>query len=559
MKCGWHEHSRQFVLVPQSADDKEKIEVLRKRGLARPDMIRGCTWVSEACWADLYEWGWSDDSLRHLFRRYTEDLPGGGWGRPIGHGLEDLPFYRNPDYLKPYQKEAIMRARDAYLAKRKGYGIYLPMGSGKGLVLLALLKILQAADGFHGMLVVCPKRVIAEWYAEWQKHLGGMPGAHEFLAVNYESLRTSKGLDVVRQFAGNRRILGVFDEAQALGSATSQVTEGAVTVANLCRFVVPMTGTPVRNRPKSFLPIYRLSTGAVITEQQFDRKFPERLYPDGRRAYKNLKQFAPVFRSIGYRRAEEELGLDLPPPTVRLVTVPLSPSQRSQYTQMAQEFYATLKGMDDQEFRVVAKSGLAQVTRLLQLSSHPGLMGDSVNDGYIERMRVVDEILAEAGGEKAVVWSRHPDVLTRIGFRHPDRLPVVLHGQTGKSAAWVDAEKVRFNTDPTCTLGCFSVTAFGQGLNLQENCRLAIYWDLTWAYEKHAQSMKRLDRLGQTRQVHIVVLLGRDTIDPYIWQLLTSKRQDEEIMTGVPSGRALTEEMTRDGLMAALKKGLKIR
>jgi|GEM_PF-5449123 len=557
MKASWHEHSRQFVIIPQGREDEEKVEKLKRRGLARYDAVRRVYWVGEVCWADLYEWGWEDYNLHALFKRYTQDKPGGAWGAPIG--CAGLPFFTNPDYLKPYQKDAIERARFAYLTKRRGYGIYLPMGTGKTALALALFRILQRADNFHGMLVVCPKRVIGEWYAEWGKHLGGMPGAHEFLAINYESLRTAKGLDAVRQFVGRRKVLLVADEAHSAGNGESRLTQGLIAVAGLCAFVVPMTGTPVRNRPTSFLPIYRISTGAVITEQQFARKFPERLYPDGRRLYKNLEQFAPIFRSIGYRKSEEELGLDLPPPTVRLVTVPLSPQQRSQYTQMAQEFYATLTSMKDEEFRVTARSGLAQVTRLLQISSHPGLLGDSVNDGYVERMKVVDEILTEAGNEKAVVWSRHPDILERVAFRHPDRMPVVLHGKTVKSDRWVDAEKTRFNTDPACTLGCFSVSAFGQGLNLQEACRLAIYWDLTWAYEKHSQSMKRLDRLGQTRRVHIVVLLGQDTIDPYIWRLLTSKRQDEEIMTGVPSGRALTEEMTREGLMEALRKGLKIR
>ncbi len=557
MKAAWHERTRQFVLIPQGAEDQEKIENLRRRGLARPDPVRRVTFVQEVAWAEMHEWGWADDNLRHLFRRYTEEPRPVPWGPRLG--CDDQPWFRNPDMLKPYQKECVSRAVDACLFKKRGYGVFLGMGTGKSLIALATFKILQGLGKVEAMLVVCPKRVISEWYAEWQKHLGGMPGAAEFLAINYERLRTTKGLDEIRSFIGNRKVMLVPDEAHNIANATSQQAEGVSAVADLCRFVLPMTGTPVRNRPLSFLPIYHLTTGAVLTEQQFSRKFPERLYPNGTKRYKNLEEFAPIFNAIGYRKAEAELGLDLPPPRVRLVTVPLATSQRTKYTQMAQEFYATLQGMDDREFTVRAKSGLSQITRLLQLSSHPGLLGDSLNDAYLTRMQVVREILEEAGDEKVVIWSRHPEILSSIGFSHPDRNPVVLHGQTGKSDRWVNDEKDRFNNDPSCTLGCFSVSAFGQGLNLQENCRLAIYYDLTWAYERHAQSMKRLHRIGQTRRVEIVVLLGQDTIDEYVWNLLTSKRQDEEIMTGVPSSSGITESMTRDGLMAALKKGLKMR
>jgi len=93
--------------------------------------------------------------------------------------------------------------------------------------------------------------------------------------------------------------------------------------------------------------------------------------------------------------------------------------------------------------------------------------------------------------------------------------------------------------------------AGGEGRNLQF-CNTVINFDLPWNPLKIEQRIGRVHRLGQTREVHIVNLWAKDTIEEYVIDLLDKKINMFQLVVGeldLVLGRAEEERTFEEVLM----------
>src|SRR5690606_21946720 len=83
----------------------------------------------------------------------------------------------------------------------------------------------------------------------------------------------------------------------------------------------------------------------------------------------------------------------------------------------------------------------------------------------------------------------------------------------------------------------------GEGLNLQERCRLVVLLEWPWTPQRLEQRIGRVDRIGQRRTVHAVHLTGRATFeDQVVARLLwraNRARADLEYDTSPAAGSAI--------------------
>jgi SNF2 family DNA or RNA helicase len=79
----------------------------------------------------------------------------------------------------------------------------------------------------------------------------------------------------------------------------------------------------------------------------------------------------------------------------------------------------------------------------------------------------------------------------------------------------------KFNSGALATL--IATDAGAEGLNLQERCHTVINLDLNWNPLKIEQRIGRVHRLGQTREVRVINMALKDTIDDYVVRLLYEK------------------------------------
>lgn len=113
-------------------------------------------------------------------------------------------------------------------------------------------------------------------------------------------------------------------------------------------------------------------------------------------------------------------------------------------------------------------------------------------------------------GEAAIVFTEYRDTLLHVQRSVRQSLSMecgVLHGALGREA--------RREVLSGFTAGRIAVLlatdAAGEGLNLHRSCRLVINLELPWNPVRLEQRLGRVDRIGQTRRVHGIHLIARDT------------------------------------------------
>ena len=123
------------------------------------------------------------------------------------------------------------------------------------------------------------------------------------------------------------------------------------------------------------------------------------------------------------------------------------------------------------------------------------------------KVRALARFLTRAG-ESAIVFTEYRDTLEGLLASLPDRRPMQLHGaMTIPEREQVLAE---FRSGGGLVL---ATDAASEGLNLQHHCRLVVHFELPWNPMRLQQRVGRVDRLGQTRRVHEVLLVARDTAE----------------------------------------------
>lgn len=139
-------------------------------------------------------------------------------------------------------------------------------------------------------------------------------------------------------------------------------------------------------------------------------------------------------------------------------------------------------------------------------------------DTKLTRLRT----LLRRAGEPAVVFTEYRDSLLAVaGVLVMDRPLAVLHGGLPPAAqrrALRDFLEGRADT-------LLATDVASQGLNLQHRARWVICLDLPWTPMRLEQRMGRVDRLGQTRAVHVTLLGTRHAADAAL-RARVAQRQD---------------------------------
>jgi hypothetical protein len=122
------------------------------------------------------------------------------------------------------------------------------------------------------------------------------------------------------------------------------------------------------------------------------------------------------------------------------------------------------------------------------------------------KIRVLARFLARAG-EPAIVFTEYRDTLARLAAHLP-KARLRLHG--GMLPREREDVQAAFATDGGTLL---ATDAASEGLNLHHRCRLVVHYELPWNPMRLEQRAGRVDRLGQQRRVHEVMLVARHTAE----------------------------------------------
>jgi superfamily II DNA or RNA helicase len=128
--------------------------------------------------------------------------------------------------------------------------------------------------------------------------------------------------------------------------------------------------------------------------------------------------------------------------------------------------------------------------------------------GQENKIRAIRRLLLRTR-EPAIVFTEYRDTLEMLAAALPEFPCVVLHGAL--SAGERRDVLQRFSSGTARVL--LATDAAGEGLNLHHRCRLVINLELPWSPLRLEQRVGRVDRIGQSKRVHQVLLVARGTAE----------------------------------------------
>jgi superfamily II DNA or RNA helicase len=153
-------------------------------------------------------------------------------------------------------------------------------------------------------------------------------------------------------------------------------------------------------------------------------------------------------------------------------------------------------------------------------------------------------------GEPAIVFTEYRDTLARLAaaLEASGQRALVLHGGQGPAER---AEVQRaFNAGERLLV---ATDAASEGLNLHERCRLVVHYELPWTPARLEQRTGRVDRIGQRRRVHEILLVARDTAERLVLAPLAARAA--RARRALAGDAPLLDRLTESHVAAAVLEG----
>jgi SNF2 family DNA or RNA helicase len=424
--------------------------------------------------------------------------------------------------LRDYQDQAA-----DFLFERDRAMVLAPVGAGKTAITLTAMADLTAQGFVQRWLVVAPKRVCTDvWPVElpkWAPALTmalavGSPAQRaaalasdaDAVVINYDNL------DKLTDLSGFDGI--VFDELTRLKNPSGKRFKALEKLLEPVKVRWGLTGSFTSNGLEDVFGQCKIidqsllgrAKGAFL-QQYFvciNRDFGQWTPAAGA-----LEQVMARIRLATFVLEPGEYADKLPP--CHTVELRCALDDRAPYEKMKKD-YVVRFGSD----QVVAQNAASVTTKLQQMASGFVYNRDAGTPSIwfsSHKFDRLEELLAENQRANTIVAYSYQEELAELKRRFP-------HAQT------MDDENVieRWNRGEVELLLVHPKSA-GHGLNLQHGGCHMVFLSLPWSLELYEQTVGRLHRSGQTRDVWVYVMLTDKTIDERIWAALHDKRAVSDI------------------------------
>ena len=340
-----------------------------------------------------------------------------------------------------------------------------------------------------------------------------------FIITNIETFRDKTIKDKLKKLVDKKVIeMIVFDECHKCKQPQAQQTKGLMSVAKNVKYFYGLTGTVLSNSPlDAFVPLK-----LVEKENANFTNFKSRYCVYGGWGnyqivgYRHLDELQAKLNMISLRRTKEDV-LDLPPKTYTVNYVELNTKQRKIYNDVMKSI---LEHIDEVS---VSPSPLSQLIRLRQATADTSILSSTIQESA--KFERLDEILEEqiSNNEKVVVFSNWTTVTDRLVQRYAKYNPAVITGEIKDR----QTQKDKFMTDDSCKVLIGTISAMGTGLTLTV-ATTAVFVDEPYTWANYEQASDRIYRIGQKKNVTIISLLAKDTIDERVHKIMLKKKHISE-------------------------------
>lgn len=508
----------------------------------------------------------------------------------------------------PHQIEG---AKKLAIAKRGILGD--KRGLGKSLTSLAWADLVDAKR----ILAIIPNDVMGNFQREvkmWAPHrsvhiIGGMPKAHRNLVlelvreteqvmviVNYEAWR--KDFALLDRLIECQFDTVIADEAHIMKEPSTVAARGVKTIAfadNKCyvcgsnnfhartswpyvqecqdckavsekhgdmrsvKNILPMTGTPILNKPQDFFMLLHLVNDEQFHDQRaYLNGYCEQDYATGKWKFMDggVERLTSKLSSIYVARDRYQAGIKIPKQTKQIYELELDPQlypeQYAAYRTLQEKSTLIVNDMlseseDDNRVASPILYMIALITRERQMMTWPaGIVFKHPKTGVILQKcdveesvkidRVIDRNneglipqLVNDEGERVVLFSQFKQPLIELERRlRAAGIRVVRYdGDTSRALAQqiqIDFDRKTAPVIPKWEVVLCHYKKGGVGLNLTAATQTIIL-DEEWNPGKEDQAEGRTDRMGQTEETTVHVLRVKDSIDDWMASLIAEKKK----------------------------------
>ncbi len=409
------------------------------------------------------------------------------------------------------------------------------MGLGKTVQVLTFLLSQKEHGESNPTLIVAPTSLVYNWAAEIEKFTPSLSYqiVHGSKIERTASLKSEDKVDIfITSYATLRRDLDLYeafifnsvilDEAQHIKNASSKAAQSAKSLVAKHRFA--LTGTPMENHLGEFWSIFDfVLPGHLGSKYSFTNTFEKPIVKE--QDQERGEALRAMIKPFLLRRLKLDVLPELPEKIESQVVIEMTEEQKKVYAATV----ARIRGEIEDQIKTqgVAKSQLqilAALTRLRQICSHPSVYLEDY-EGSSGKFEAIRELLEELrdGGHRPLIFSQFTSVLGLIK-NLVEEMGLKYHYLDGSTPAKDRGKMVDSFNEGSGDLFLISLKAGGSGLNLT-GADTVIHFDPWWNPAVEDQASDRAYRIGQTKNVHVMRLVTRGTIEEKIVKLQDKKRE----------------------------------
>lgn len=438
------------------------------------------------------------------------------------------------------------RSAESGLSMQKGFGIFDDMGLGKTVQGLAVIKFHKE---YTPTLYVSKSAILFQWMKQIVRWLGPdylpqiISTSRDFIFPGLKSYIIS--YDLLKRFPKEKiQALGirlvVLDECQQIKNVDSSRTqEVRKLVGDPTVKVLPLSGTPWKNRGSEFFPVLNIMDPIKFySNQQFLENHVEFYYEGNKKkqgGIRNIPKFREYTSSLLIRREYEEVMDEFPDVNRMKLNVQLDDLEQSTYDESVSDFVKwynqfVIDGTEDSLNGMEILAKLARMRHITGLAKIPATLG------------FVEEFIEETNKNKLVIFVHHKDVghimhSAMINTSKESNADFCELAQellkTGVkvfkyTSELSDSERFEMQeafNKATRAIMVASTLACGEGVDLQ-TCADSILHERQWNPQNEDQATPgRFRRIGQVSGViNITVPEAEGTVDEHLDGLVERKR-----------------------------------
>ena len=446
---------------------------------------------------------------------------------------------------------------------------------GLGKTLQAICTVVKAHKEAHiygdtfPVLVICPAALKVNWQREFKKFAGinavilddknrdcwerlyelrrsdGDSYAPVFI-TNYESLKKffvtgikDHARMTLRSIVFDERVKlfksVIIDESHKCKSSKTQQSKYVEGICKGKRWIFALTGTPVVNNNTDL--IQQLKILGRLDDFGGYKQFVAR-YCDGPKQSSNLRELNyRLWICCFFRREKAKVLTQLPDKMRQYITCDIT--NRKEYDDAENDVIKYLRQYKNASDDRVARAMRGQVMVKMGILKQIAAKG---------KIKAVSEFIHDIidGGEKLIMFAYLKDVVDALKNEFPDAVTVTGSDDIKAKQNSVD----RFQNDPECKLIILNYKSGGTGLTLTASSRVG-FIEFPWTYSDCEQAEDRAHRNGQKSAVNCYYFLGDKTIDRYMYNVIQTKKDIANEVTGTTTQVAedmlnITMDLFRD-------------